>query len=132
MRGFRNFRQGGPGQPDKKSSDNVFFFFFFFFFYLVLSLFNRSQMVNFKENYHFSRFHRGFNIFQGGGESNCLFPIEAPHMTCDYPGGPDPLSPFWILTWLYVYPTTCRNVCSLIIKFGRYVVSDLHLSGNTH
>ena len=28
MRGSRNFRQGGPGQSDKKkSSDNVFFFF---------------------------------------------------------------------------------------------------------
>ena len=25
-RGSRNFRQGGPGQPDKKSSDNVPFF----------------------------------------------------------------------------------------------------------
>ena len=34
MRGSRNFRQGGPGQSDKKSSDVVFFFFFFF---LVLS-----------------------------------------------------------------------------------------------
>ena len=55
---------GGLGQSDKKSSDNVFFFFFFFF--LVLSLFYRSQMVNFKEIYHFSRFQRGSNIFQGG------------------------------------------------------------------
>ena len=55
----------GPGQSDKKSSDKVFFFFFFFFF-LVLSLFYRSQMVNFKEIYHFSRFQRGSNIFQGG------------------------------------------------------------------
>ena len=27
MRGSRNFRQGGPGQSDKKSSDNVFFLF---------------------------------------------------------------------------------------------------------
>ena len=43
------------------------------FFFLVLSLFYRSQMVNFKENYHFSRFRRGSNFFQGG--SNCLFPI---------------------------------------------------------
>ena len=52
MRGSRNFRQGGPGQ-----SDNVF---------LVLSLFYRSQMVNFKETFHFSRFERrGSNIFQG-------------------------------------------------------------------
>ena len=71
---------GGPGQ-----SDNVF---------LVLSLFY-SQMVNFKETFHFSRFERGFNIFQGvqlfpggggGGGSNCLFPIET-HKTCDFPGG---------------------------------------------
>ena len=61
MRGSRNFRQGGPGQPDRKSSDN------FFFFFLVFSLFYRSQMVNFKEIYHFSRFQRGSNIFQGGG-----------------------------------------------------------------
>ena len=87
MRGSRNFRQGGPGHYDqKKSSDNVFF--------LVLSLFYRSQTVNFKEIYHFLRFQRGSNIFQGGGGvqlfpgrgSNCLFPIET-HITCDFPGG---------------------------------------------
>ena len=74
---------GGSGQSE--------FFFFFFFFFLVLSLFYRSQMVNFKEIYQFSRFQRGSNIFQGGsnffqGGSNCLFPIET-HMTCDFPGG---------------------------------------------
>ena len=60
MRRSRNFRKrgggGGPGQSDKSSSDNVF---------LVLSLFYRSQMVNFKEIYHFSRFQSGSNIFQG-------------------------------------------------------------------
>ena len=55
-------------------------------------------MVNFKENYHFSMFQRGSNIFPGGSNffqegSNCLFPIET-HKTCDFPGGgPDPLSP---------------------------------------
>ena len=38
----------------------------------------------------------GSNFFQGG--SNCLFPIET-HITCDFPGGPDPLSPLWIRTW---------------------------------
>ena len=66
MRGSRNFCRGGggPGQSDKNSSDNVFSF-------LVLSLFYSSQMVNFKEIYHFSRFQRGSNFFQGGGgESN--------------------------------------------------------------
>ena len=49
---------GGPGQSHKKALTT---------FFLDLSLFYRSQMVNFKENYHFSRFQRGFNIFQGGG-----------------------------------------------------------------
>ena len=63
-------------------------------------------MVNFEENYHFSRFQRGSNIFQGrggggggggggsnffqgGGGSNCLYPIET-HITCDFPGGSGP------------------------------------------
>ena len=40
-------------------------------FFLVLSLFYRGQMVNFKENYHFTRFWRGSNIFQRGVQ---LFP----------------------------------------------------------
>ena len=91
---------GGPGQSDQKSSDKTLFFF------LVLSLFYRSQMVNFKEIYHFSRFQRGSNIFQGGGVqlfpggggSNYLFPIET-HISCDFPGGGSgPLSPLWIRT----------------------------------
>ena len=30
MRGSRNFRQGGPGQSDKKALTAFFFFFFFF------------------------------------------------------------------------------------------------------
>ena len=40
-----------PGQSDKKALTT-----FFLFCFLVLSLFNKSQMVNFKEIYHFSRF----------------------------------------------------------------------------
>ena len=54
MRGSGNFRRGGGGGPGQ--SDNVFLF---------LSRFYRSQMVNFKETFHFSRFERGSNIFQG-------------------------------------------------------------------
>ena len=57
MRGSRNFHRGGgegPGQSD--SSDNDF---------LVLSLFYRRQMVNFKEIYRFSRLQMGSNFFQG-------------------------------------------------------------------
>ena len=34
--------------------------------FLVTSLFYWSQMVNFEENYHFSRFQRGSNIFHWG------------------------------------------------------------------
>ena len=63
MRGSRNFHQGGggPGQSDKKALTT-----FFFFIFLVLSLFYRSQIVNFREIYHFSRFQRGSNIFKRG------------------------------------------------------------------
>ena len=82
----------------QKSSGNVVCLYFAFF--LVLCLFYRSQMVIFKEKYHFSRFRRGSKfvrggggpIFSRGGGSNCLFPIET-HITCDFPGGPDPLPP---------------------------------------
>ena len=88
MRGSRIFRQGGgggPGQSDKKKPDNGLFWF--------LSLFYWSQMINFEENYHFARFQRGSNIFQGGPTfsrgSNCLYPIET-HITCDFPGGSGP------------------------------------------
>ena len=50
---------GGSTSIQQKSFDNVFFS-------LVLSLFYRSQMVNFKENYDFSRIRRGSNLFQVG------------------------------------------------------------------
>ena len=60
MRGSRNFRQGGGGV---QVSSDVFFLFFF----LVLSLFFRSQMVNFKEIYHFSRGFRGGPTYSRGG-----------------------------------------------------------------
>ena len=82
----------GPGQSDKKALTTIF---------LVLSLFYRSQMVNFKEIYRFSKlqmgsnFSRGSNFFQG--VSNCLFPIET-HIICDFSEGvrtpcPPPLDP---------------------------------------
>ena len=80
MRGSRNFRQGGGG--GRGQSDNLTKFFFFFF--LLLSLFYRSQMVNFKEIYHFSRSQRGSNIFQVGptfsrGGVQLLIPYRNPY-----------------------------------------------------
>ena len=53
-------------QSDKKTLTTLFFGACFSFF-LVLSLFYRSEMVNFKEKYHFSRFRRGLNFSSGGG-----------------------------------------------------------------
>ena len=55
-------------------------------------------MVNFKENYHFSRFWRGSNIFQGGpffsrGGVQLLIPYSNPYNLWFSRGGPDPLSP---------------------------------------
>ena len=53
-------------------------------------------MISFKEIYHFSRFQKGSNFFNGGGGgggSNSLFPIET-HITCDIPvGGSGPPVP---------------------------------------
>ena len=62
---------------------------FFFVFFLVLSLLYRSQMVNFKENYHF----QGVQLFPGGGGGPIAYiPIET-HITCDFPGGSGPPVP---------------------------------------
>ena len=94
MRRSRNFHRGGgggggggPGQSDKKALTMIF---------LVLSLFYRRQMVNFKEIYRFSRLQMGSNFFQGvqlfQGVSNCLFPIET-HLMRFSRGGPDPYPP---------------------------------------
>ena len=58
MCGSRIFRQGGGVRVNLTKALTTFF--------LALSLFYWSQMVNFEENYHFSRFQRGSNIFQGG------------------------------------------------------------------
>ena len=95
---------GGPRQSDKKkqkkNSDSVVCLFFAFL--LVLGLFNRSQMVNFKEKYHFSRLRRGskFSGGGGGGGGKCLLPIET-QIPLIFQGGPDPLAPpLWIRTWL--------------------------------
>ena len=94
MRGARNFRQGGgggggwcPGQSGKKA-DNLFF---------SPQLILQKANVNFKDNYQFSRFLRGSNIFQGGGDPTfsgrgvkLLIPYRK-YITCDFPG--EPLDP---------------------------------------
>ena len=78
---------------------------FFLFFFLDFSLFNRSQMVDFKEIYHFSRFQRGSNIFQegGGGGVQLLIPHRNPYKLWFSRGGgsgPPAPPPPWIRTCL--------------------------------
>ena len=51
-----------------------------------------SQMVNFEENYQYSRFKRGSNIYQGGSNFfhwgvQLLVPIIETHVICDFPWG---------------------------------------------
>ena len=78
------FVRGGPGQSDKKSSDNVFFVVFLSSAYSseVKWLISKKTII-----------FQGSRGGGGRGESNCLFPIET-HITCDFPGGGlDPLSP---------------------------------------
>ena len=68
-------------------------------------------MVYFEENYHFSRFQRGSNIFQGGGGSNCFFPIET-HITCDFPGGSGPpVPPLDPHLLVFICPSFHVNIC---------------------
>ena len=73
-------RGGGPGQSDKKSSDNVLRFFFLSF------IFQGSREG--------PTFFHGVSSFfpEGGGGSNCLFHIET-HIISDFPGGSGPHAP---------------------------------------
>ena len=68
---------GGPRQSDKKKCC-------LFVFFLVLGLVIRSQMVNYKEKYHFLRFRRGSKFFQGSptfsrGGVQLLIPYRNPN-----------------------------------------------------
>ena len=101
MRGSRNFRQGGQVSLTKKLWQ--------LFFFLVLSLFYRSQKVNFKEIYH----RGGAQHFPGRVQ---LFPEWVQllilyrnryNLWFSRGGGgvrtPCP-PPLWILTWLRFRP----------------------------
>ena len=82
---------GGSRSSDKKSSDNLFFF--------CPQQILQTTNGQFQRNLSFFKVPEGVQHFPGGGGSNffqggsnCLFPIET-HITCDFPGGPDLLSP---------------------------------------
>ena len=75
---------GGGGVETRRPEnglDNVF---------LVINLFYSLQSGS---NGFITEGRRGSNFFQGVGVS------KETHITCDFPGGPDPLPPLWIRTW---------------------------------
>ena len=65
MRGSRNFRQGGPGQSDKKSSDG--------FLGLFSHILQKSN-GQFQRNLSFFKVPEGVQHFPGGGGGVQLFP----------------------------------------------------------
>ena len=95
MRGSRIFVRGGggggaggPSQSDKKKPWQGFFS-------PQLILLISKKTIIFQGSRGGPTFSRGgggggVQLFPGG--SNCLYPIET-HITCDFPGGPDPLTP---------------------------------------
>ena len=97
MRESRNFFQGGPGPTVRKQSGQRFFF-------LVLNLFYSLQRGSngfiTERKLYFSKDPEGVQHFPGGGGggggSNAN--LNRNHITCDFHGGPDPLSPLWIHT----------------------------------
>ena len=94
MRGSRNFRQGGPGSIDRETLSR-----FFFHSSTYLQFYIWGPMVYFKENYHF-KVPEGVQHFPGGAPTffrgiPLLISIET-YRTCDFPGGPYPISSLWI------------------------------------
>ena len=88
---------GASGSSGIKKALTMFFFFFFLFFRPQLILQNSSGY--FQRKLSFSKVPVGVDYFpgvqlfpEGGGGSNCLFPIET-HITCDFPGSGPPASP---------------------------------------
>ena len=101
MRGSRIFFRGGGGgggqaRRSENSLDNVFFFYYFFNF----TFYRGGPMVLLQRKLYFSKDPEGVQHFPGGEGGSNFFPagdqmvisIET-HITCDFPGGPDPLSP---------------------------------------
>ena len=104
MRGNRNFIQGGGGGPGltagKQSGQRLFFFVFFFYSpELILQL----TEVLLQRKLYFSKDPGGGGPeFSRGRGSNFFLMLisKETHITCDFPGDPDPLFPLWIRTCL--------------------------------
>ena len=104
LRGSRDYRQGVQVHLPENGSDNVVLCF------LVLSLFysfTEGAQWLFQRKLLFLKVSEGVQLFQGGratfsmegggGGGQWVISIET-HITCDFPGGADPISPLWIRT----------------------------------
>ena len=86
---IQEFSLGGVQVNLTKKYDNVFFFVFFLFSPQLILQKSNGQ---FQRKLSFSKFPEGIQRFPGEGGSNRSFTIET-HITCGFPGGPDPLPP---------------------------------------
>ena len=96
---IQEFCQGGGSRPDCQKTILMCVFLVLNLFY---SFYRGCTMVISKKTIIFHGFRMGGNICQGGlrgggGGGQMLISIET-HITCVFPGGPDPLSPLWIRT----------------------------------
>ena len=94
MRGSRNFRQGGPGQSDKKS---CFFFFFFLAYFTEVKWLISKKTIIVQGSRGCPTFSRGGGGGGGGGPTfsrgvQLLIPYRNPY-NCDFPGGSGPPVP---------------------------------------
>ena len=93
MRGSRNFRQGCPGQSDKKKALTTFFFSFF-----CPQLILQKSNGQFQRNLSFLKVPEGVQLFPGVVQLfsrgvQLLVPYRNPYNLWFSRGGPDPLPP---------------------------------------
>ena len=85
MRGSRNFRRGERGVQVNLTKRSLTTYFFF----KSSAYITEVKWLNSKITIIFQGSRGGLTFSRG---SNCLLPIET-HITCDFPGVPDPLYP---------------------------------------
>ena len=95
--------RGGVQVSLTKKALTTFFFFSFFSFSPQLIL--QKSNGQFQRNLSFFKVPERVQHFPGG--ANCLFPVET-HITCDFPGVPDPLFPL-LDPHLIMYATFYRR-----------------------
>ena len=94
---------GGGGVQAQRQENILDNFFLFISPQLILQFTEGIQWFYFRENYTLPRNQRGPIFSRGGGGPTfsrgvqMLFSIET-HITCEFPGGTDPLYPLWIRT----------------------------------